>query len=157
MGSSFGGLACIMTAGRTHDLFALALKSPVSDYLGLIIARDHEIDIPTWRRKGFIAVEGTGGETLRLNYSFFADAEKVQAYALAGSIEAPTLIVHGDGDKTVPLAQSQKACGLIPRCRLEVIEGADHVYSIPEHFEKMIHLLSDFIISRGSLGNESNG
>src|SRR3989338_6002658 len=32
IGSSFGGISSIMAASKTNDLFALALKSPVSDY-----------------------------------------------------------------------------------------------------------------------------
>lgn len=157
MGSSFGGFACILTAGCVHDLFVLALKSPVSDYLGLLIARDNKIDIDTWRREGFINVEGTDGASLRLNYSFFTDAEKIPSYAFARSIKTPTLIVHGDQDETVPLDQSQKACDLIPRCRIDIIQGADHVYSDAEHFEKMLHLISGFIISRGTLEDRSDG
>lgn len=156
MGSSFGGLACILTAGRVQDLFALALKSPVSDYLGLFAVREHEWDIEIWKRKGYTAIMGAGGESLRLNYSFFADAEKMKTYPLAGRIKAPTLIVHGDRDGTVPLGQSQKACRRIPRCRLEVIQGADHVYSVPEHFEKMIRLISDFIVSEGNFEGRPN-
>ena len=156
MGSSFGGFASILAAGQSDDLFVLALKSPVSDYLGLLITRDHDIDIKTWRQKGFIFVEASDGKKVRLNYSFFADAERMQGYALAGNIKAPTLIVHGDQDETVPLAQSQKATDFIPNCRLEVIEGADHTYSDPPHFEKMLDLISDFIISKGSQKDRSN-
>ena len=150
MGSSFGGFASILTAGQSHDLFVLALKSPVSDYLGLLIARDHDVDIDSWRKKGFIFVEAADGTDVRLNYSFFADAEKIQGYVLAEKIGAPTLIVHGDRDETVPLAQSRKAADCIPDCRLEIIQGADHVYSGPEHFERMIDLITTFIISKGS-------
>jgi pimeloyl-ACP methyl ester carboxylesterase len=156
MGSSFGGFASILAAGLSDDLFVLALKSPVSDYLGLLIARDHDIDIQAWRQKGFIFVEASDGKNVSLNYSFFADAERIQGYALASNIKAPTLIVHGDQDETVPLAQSQKAADLIPDCRLEVIEGADHTYSDPPHFEKMLDSISDFIISKGSQKDRSN-
>ena len=151
VGSSFGGFASILTAGQSDDLFVLALKSPVSDYLGLLIARDRDTDIETWRRKGFITIEGTDGRSLRLNYSFFADAEGINGYAVAENIKVPTLIVHGDRDETVPLEQSRKAAELIPRCDLKVIKGADHVYSVPEHFEQMIDLISDFVISKGAL------
>jgi pimeloyl-ACP methyl ester carboxylesterase len=148
MGSSFGGLACILTAGRNDELFVLALKSPVSDYLGLLIAKDHGHDIETWKTEGFVFIEAADGKKVRLDYSFFADAERVKGYALARKIKAPTLIVHGDRDETVPLAHSQKASALIPYCRLEVIQGADHVYSQPEHFDKMLDLISAFIISK---------
>lgn len=147
LGSSFGGFACILTASHTDDLFVLALKSPVSDYLGLLIARDNEIDIAAWRREGFVTVEGSDGENLRLNYSFFADAEKTQGYSFSESTKTPTLIVHGDRDETVPIAQSQRLASILPHCRLEIIEGADHVYSRPEHFDRMLRLISDFIFS----------
>ena len=151
VGSSFGGFASILTAARSDDLFVLALKSPVSDYLGLLIARDHDIDIEAWRQEGSIAVESVNGERLRLNYAFFADAEGINGYAFAGSIKVPTLIVHGDHDETVPLAQSRKTSALVPDCRLEVIEGADHTYSDPQHFEIMLDLISDFIVCKGDL------
>ena len=157
IGSSFGGFASILAAGRSDDLFALALKSPVSDYLGLLIARDQGRGIEAWKKDGFIAFEGADGKNLRLNYSFFEDAEEIKDHMSVESIKVPTLIVHGDRDETVPLAQSQKTAGLIPGCRLEVIEGADHIYSDTEHFERMIGLISGFMVSKAdteSLANE---
>jgi hypothetical protein len=150
VGSSFGGFASILAAGRSDDVFVLALKSPVSDYLGLLIARDHGRDIEDWKQKGFIFVESSDGNSRRLNYSFFTDAERIRGYALAGKIKVPTLIVHGDRDETVPLSQSQKAFESIPNCRLEVIQGADHTYTDPKHFEIMIGLISDFVVSKGN-------
>jgi len=156
VGSSFGGFVSILTAGQSYDLFVLALKSPVSDYVGLLIARDHDIDVEAWRQEGYITVEGADGKNLRLNYSFFADAERIQSYAFAEKINAPTLIVHGDQDETVPLAQSQKAADLIPNCRLEVIEGADHTYSYPQHFKRMLDLISDFVVCKGAFKSQPN-
>ncbi|UCE41496.1 MAG: alpha/beta fold hydrolase [Candidatus Aminicenantes bacterium] len=145
VGSSFGGFASILTAGKSDDVFVLALKSPVSDYLGLLIARDNDIDIDAWRQVGFIVIESSDGKKVRLNYSFFADAEGINGYAFAENIKVPTLIVHGDNDDTVPLAQSQKTADLIRDCRLEIIEGADHTFSDPQHFELMLDRISRFI------------
>jgi pimeloyl-ACP methyl ester carboxylesterase len=132
------------------DLFVLALKSPVSDYLGLLIARDHGRDVEAWKRKGFIFVEASDGNSHRLNYSFFADAERIRGYAVAEKIKVSTLIVHGDRDETVPLSQSQMVAEIIPDCRLEIIHGADHTYSDPQHFEIMIGLISDFVVRKGN-------
>lgn len=145
IGSSFGGLASIITAGESEDVFVLALKSPVSDYMGLLIARDQDLDIKTWKEKGFVAVKSAEDQSLKLNYSFFEDAQKVDGYQFAKNIKVPTLLVHGSSDETVPLEQSRKAANLIPDGRLEIIEGADHVYSNPRHFEKMLDLISCFI------------
>ena len=55
VGSSFGGFASLIAASELPELILLALKSPVSDYLGLLIARDREIEIPLWKQKGFIS------------------------------------------------------------------------------------------------------
>jgi pimeloyl-ACP methyl ester carboxylesterase len=154
VGSSFGGMASILFAGQSEDLFALALKSPVSDYLALLIARDHGQDIEAWKQKGCIFITAPDGKNERLNYSFFADAQKIRGYALAANIKAPTFIVHGDKDITVPLAQSQKIAKVIPECKLEVVKGADHVYSDPEHFEIMLRCISDFIILKGKSQSE---
>jgi hypothetical protein len=156
VGSSFGGFASILAASRSDDLFVLALKSPVSDYLGLLIERDHGRDIEAWKQEGFIVVEGADGKNLRLNYSFFEDAERIRGYAFVENINVPTLIVHGDRDETVPLEQSRKVAELIPDCNLEVIRGADHVYSDPEHFELMLYLISDFVVCEGALESQPN-
>ena len=145
MGSSFGGLASIVTAGQSEDISILALKSPVSDYMGLLIARDQDLDIKKWKEKGSITVKGVDGRSLRLNYSFFEDVQKIDGYRYAKNIKVPTLLVHGNCDQTVPLKQSRKAASLIPDCRLEIIEGADHIYSDSQHFEKMLELISDFV------------
>ena len=76
----------------------------------------------------------------------FVDAGKVNAFQAAPKIKIPTLIVHGDKDESVPVEQSQKTAGLIQNCRLEIIEGSDHRFSRPEDFEKMLTLVSSFII-----------
>ncbi len=156
-GSSFGGYAALLMASRSHELCILTLKSPVSDYLGLLIAPDHGRDIESWKKEGFILVEGADGKKRRLNYSFFEDAEKISGCLRAEHIRTPALIVHGDRDETVPVAQSQRTAGLIPDCRLEIIEGADHVYSDPVHFEMMIGSISEFAVRKALPGGLSNG
>jgi len=148
VGSSFGGMASIIEAGKTDDLYVLALKSPVSDYMALIHSRVDEQDIKNWKEKGIIDVTGVDGETRKLYYSFYEEAEKVKAYDGAQKIKIPALIVHGDEDETVPIEQSRKTASLIENCRLETIEGADHTYSKARHFEKMLDLISEFIVEQ---------
>ncbi|MBN1223259.1 MAG: alpha/beta fold hydrolase, partial [Candidatus Aminicenantes bacterium] len=140
-GSSFGGQASLLAASQTSEFYTLALKSPVSDYLGLLIAGDREMDISSWKRSGYISITGADSRILRLNYSFYEDAEKIRGYEAVKRIKTPTLIVHGNKDETVPLEQSKIAAGLIGDCRLEIVRGADHIYSQPKHFEKMVKLL----------------
>jgi len=146
VGSSFSGMASLLTASKTDELYILALKSPVSDYMGLIIARANQEEIKTWRENGFIDITGAHQEKLKLNYSFFEDSQKINGFESAKKIKIPVLIVHGDKDETVPIEQSIKTASLIQNCRLEIIEGGDHLYSNPKHFEKMLELISTFII-----------
>jgi dipeptidyl aminopeptidase/acylaminoacyl peptidase len=148
VGSSFGGMASIITASKTSALYVLALKSPVSDYMDMIHTREDEKEIEKWRQQGFVEVSGVGGETRKISYSFYEEAEEIKAYEAAQKIKIPTLIVHGDKDETVPLEQSKKTASLIENCRLEIIGGGDHTYSEPEHFEKMLDLISEFIVEQ---------
>jgi hypothetical protein len=145
-GSSFGGLASIIAASKRKDLFVLVLKSPVSNYLGKIIAKESKEEMETWKERGFIYYLAGDGQRQKLNYSFFKGAEKVNGYEIAEKINLPTLIVHGDRDEIVPIEQSKKLAGLIKNCKLEIIKGADHRYSAPEYFKKMLNLISKFII-----------
>jgi pimeloyl-ACP methyl ester carboxylesterase len=145
-GSSFGGMASIVTASGGQDLYVLALKSPVSDYLGVLLSRISEQELKNWKREGVIHFTGNEGEELKLNYSFFEDATKISGYDMAKKIKIPTLIVHGSKDETVPVEQSKKTAGLIENCRLKIIEGGDHTYSKEEDFEKLLDLVSKFII-----------
>ncbi|MFC2166066.1 alpha/beta hydrolase family protein [Acidobacteriota bacterium] len=147
VGSSFGGIVSILAAADSDEIDVLALKSPVSDYLGLLIAQDFGLKIDTWKEKGSIPITGADGQNLRLNYTFYQDAETIRGYEEVKKIQIPTLIVHGDEDETVPLEQSKISASLMPHCRVEIIQGADHIYSQPRHFEKMIDLLSQFIIN----------
>ena len=138
MGSSFGGFASLIAASELPELILLALKSPVSDYLGLLIARDQGIDIPSWKQKGFISVKGSDGQNLKLNYPFYEDAETIKSQEAIKKIKIPTLIVHGDVDKTVPLEQSIQCARLLEDCRLEIIKGADHTYTHDEELRDQV-------------------
>lgn len=145
MGSSFGGLASILAASQSDDLYLLALKSPLSDYTSMAHTRRSEQEIIDWKNKGYIELDSPNEERRQLNYSFYEDAEKLDAYRAASQIKIPALIVHGEKDETVPLEQSIKTARLIENCRLDIIEGCDHIYSQPEHFEKLLELVSRFI------------
>ena len=95
VGSSFGGLASILTASQSEDLYLLALKSPVSDYKSMAHTRRSDEEIDDWKNKGYIELDSVNEERRRLNYSFYEDAEKVNAYEAARKIKIPALIVHG--------------------------------------------------------------
>ena len=83
-----------------------------------------------------------------MKHTFFDDIKNNNGYEAAKKITIPTIIVHGDTDELVPIEQSRKTAKLIDNCRLEIIKGADHGYTKPEHFEKMIELISGFVVEK---------
>ena len=63
------------------------------------------------------------------------------------TVNVPTLIIHGDADKTVPIEiSSHKAAKLIPDCRYVVYEGAPHGLFYTEK-EKLNKDLVEFLKS----------
>ncbi len=146
-GSSFGGMASLITASQTDDFILLALKSPVSDYMELLTDRYEKEKLLLWKEKGCIQETGPDGTLVKLNYTFYQAMKKADVYINIEKINCKTLIIHGDNDETVPIDQSKKTAGLIRNCRIEIIEGGDHAYSNPKDFEKMISLASDFFLT----------
>lgn len=146
VGSSFGGLASILAASKTNDLFVLALKAPISDLLGKLISQNNRYPVEKWKDKGFLYHKNDAGKKFKLNYSFFEDAKKTNGYDVAKKIKIPTMIIHGDKDESVPIEQSKKLASLIENCRLEIFKGCDHKFSKQEDFNKMLNLITEFIV-----------
>lgn len=146
MGSSFGGMASLLTASQSDIPYILALKSPVSDYRSMVLTQRSGHEIQEWKEKGVMEFEGVDDGKQRLGYAFYEDAKKIHAYEAISNIKMPTLIVHGEEDETVPVEQSRKAANLIPKARLITIPGCDHTYSNPQHFDELLNLITQFII-----------
>ncbi|MFH0836527.1 MAG: alpha/beta hydrolase [Candidatus Aenigmatarchaeota archaeon] len=146
-GSSFGGSASILTASISKYLYILALSSSPSDYTETYYQMLGDNGLEKWKQDGFITRTNSEAKEFRINYSFYEDIKKHNIYEAEKNITIPVLIVHGDCDKTVPIEQSIKASKIIPNCVLETIQGADHLYTNPEHYEKRIALITNFIIN----------
>jgi len=142
IGSSFGGLAAYIAASKSPDLYLLAVKCPVASYLEFRDYTNQEI-IDEWKDKGFVFRENK-----KLRYSFYKDAKKNIAYDIAKNIKVPTLIVHGDKDLDVPIAQSIKMSLLIPDCRLVTIKGASHRFLEKNTKKEMVSAIINFIVEK---------
>lgn len=139
-GSSFGGLAAMMAASKTKDIYLLALKCPVSSYFEFREFTDKKL-VDEWKKTGISEREGK-----RLKFSFYEDTKNNVAYNIADKINVPTLIVHGDADTEVPIAQSIKMSKLIKNCQLVVVPGAGHWFKEGNARDQMLQALTDFIV-----------
>ncbi len=145
VGSSFGGAAAMEVASQTTNLFALALKSPVSDYAEEQLHVRGQEGIDAWKSDGFTLYESNRGGKIKINYTLYEDFLHHSGYQVAPNISIPTLIVHGDQDEEVPVAQSIKTSKLIPNCKLVIVEGAKHSYQEGRHENEMLEAITGFI------------
>ena len=146
VGSSFGGICSIMASSKTKDLYLLALKSPISNYKERDLTVKSKEELAQWKQKGYWDYTDSKGGNHRLNYAFFEDYDNNDGYEASAKITIPTLIVHGDEDDSVPIDQSIKTSKILSNGKLEIIKGANHYYDKPGQFEKMLELISSFII-----------
>ena len=58
-------------------------------------------------------------------------------------LRAPTLVMHGERDRLVPLAASKLLAALIPDAELAVVPGAGHAYAL-EAPQESLELLLDW-------------
>jgi pimeloyl-ACP methyl ester carboxylesterase len=55
-------------------------------------------------------------------------------------LTVPTLVVHGDADRLVPLEGGLATAGAIPGARFEIVEGMGHDYP-PQYWDRMVELI----------------
>ncbi len=144
-GTSFGGIAAILAASKSKNLFVLALKSPLSDVKDKMAEDVMDNDMKKWKKTGFSMYKSSKHGSLRLNYSYIEDGFKQDAYKAAKKITVPTLIVHGDKDDCVPFSQSEKLAKSISNSKLVVISGAGHDYKKKKDYERSLKEIVDFI------------
>jgi pimeloyl-ACP methyl ester carboxylesterase len=67
-----------------------------------------------------------------------ASSSRVQALS---RLNVPTLVVHGDADRLVPLESGRATAAAVPGARLEIVEGMGHDYP-PLYWDRMVELIS---------------
>jgi len=140
-GASLGGMTALLAAPKLH-LKCLAVIAPVSDFKRVRWKTFFGKTVREWKENGFVAIGSR-----RLNYSFFEDGCSQDVYSTAKSIRCPTLVVHGEKDSIVPLAQSKKLLGYL-ECekRLEIIPEAGHSTLLPKQYRHLIAVTAKWLI-----------
>ncbi|MDQ6746668.1 MAG: alpha/beta hydrolase [Candidatus Dormibacteraeota bacterium] len=59
-------------------------------------------------------------------------------------IAVPTLVIHGDHDRLIPVGNGRIIARLVPGARLHIFEGAGHVYGT-DHPEEHLEVVLDFL------------
>lgn len=143
-GVSFGGVCALLAASRSKDIIALGLRAPASDMIEVRRIKLGEEGLNEWKKKRYSLYKNYKGKELRLNYTFAQDAERINTFEEARNIDIPVLIIHGDKDASVPLAQSEKLSRMIRKSTLKIIKGADHFFERPGEKEKTSMIFIEF-------------
>jgi dipeptidyl aminopeptidase/acylaminoacyl peptidase len=133
-GSSMGGTVALLFAAQEQNVAALVtLAAPVHPekiserFLTPAEARQ-------WRADGYIVYHGQ-----RLNVSLLDDVENLDVPKTVRKISSPTLVIHGDEDDTVPVAEGRELFAALggPK-RLCILPGANHRLTDPAHLQKAL-------------------
>ena len=128
-----GGMGLIHAAD--HDYRGVITWSAISDgafFDDKIVAR--------WRADGFLEIPNTRtGDLMRMGLDAVHDFEQNRArldiLAAARRVQAPTLVIHGAADETVPHLCAHQIAEALPNGRIHVIEGANHTFQAKHPLE----------------------
>jgi len=154
-GESEGKLEDVTITGRLEELQTVVdlvktdsalggtialMGSSLGGYLSLLMAaREKEIKaIVTWAAP--YRLSGPSSDSPPLGESFYRDMKNHDLIAILRGVRH-CLVVHGDMDEVVPLTHASLIHENIgdPK-RLEIIRGADHRFTNPEHREQAYRL-----------------
>lgn len=143
VGSSLSGIVSLIVASK-RKIDALSLKCPVFDYKGLWDDRVGPEAVKEWKEKGFMKPFGK-----RMHYEIYEDSMKYKMKNIAKTIIAPTIVIHGDKDTTVPLQQAKDLLNSVSgQKKLAIIKGADHFFHNEDHFNQMVNVSFEWLLSK---------
>lgn len=127
LGSSMGGTVALLFAGQEPRVAALVtVAAPIHpEAFPRRVLTDQQLQ--QWRERGFTIYHGQ-----RLNATLLQDLERLDVLASARKVTCPTLVIHGEADEVVPVAEARElhACLTSPK-KLCILKGTDHRFSDP--------------------------
>jgi len=120
-----------------------AYSATIERFVQLCIPETNSEHIKAWGRKIVARADANAAIALRMVGSITdITAELVR-------VTQPTLLIHGDLDKIVPLTSSQALAAALPNAELQVLEGCGHVPTLTEPY-KVADLIRTFLRRNGA-------
>lgn len=137
LGLSMGGMIAALAAGDPDMKFkTLTLWSPASPDGWL--SRFPEGVTPDTMPE----LEDVGGHPV--SREFFMGLQEIDSFAAAGRFAGPALVIHGEADPTVPLANGHKYAHAL-RGTLHTIPEAGHTFETLPHQDEALNVTLDWL------------
>lgn len=138
LGFSMGASTLVLEAARNPSIHAAVIDSPYGDLPALLKTQlSKHSRLPGWFNPGILTAA-------RLFYGLRAE-ELVPIKAAASWGDRPLLLIHGESDSTVPVAQALRlgrAAGA--SCMTLTLPGVEHVQAYRSDPEKYVDLITAF-------------
>ncbi len=136
VGLSLGGCVAACLAGTDERVRALVLWAAVAhperirDRFGAAVGSAGVLDMDGWE----------------LGRGFLDELPEIQPLREVAHYQGPSLVVHGTADESVPPSDaSDYRVALGERCRVHVVNGADHVFSSLAYKSEVIATSREFL------------
>ncbi len=138
LGHSRGGGVAITAASKLHDVTALVTWSAISKFDRFTDRQKSE-----WKKNGYLEMLNTRTKQLmRLNKVLLDDIEENSQSSLniensLKLLDKPYLIIHGDQDLAVPIAEAEAIYSWSNKAKTELFKiiGTGHTFDIKHPFE----------------------
>lgn len=135
LGHSRGGATAVLKAATRRQVRALATWSAVAS-----VERYEAEHASTWEEGGTVTIENARtGQRMPLKRNVLDDVranrDRLDVLRAAGAVTVPWLIVHGEEDESVPVAEGRALAGAAGEgAELVTIAGAGHTFGAGHPF-----------------------
>lgn len=139
-GHSMGAAIALLTAAADPEIKAVCtLAGRYSDLnITRLLDAAQKAELEQTGEMNFVS----RGRLLKLTEAFFQDAARQKYTKVFSQIKQPLLAVHGDQDDIIPVEEVYDSRKYKPDdTEIEVIEGADHMFSREEHRQQVVEML----------------
>lgn len=148
IGHSTGAIDAALYAHRDKRIDKVILMGAVSDTKQAVRYDFTDQQVHDFWSKGFIRYHAPGKwyHGKKLKKAFYDEFFTLNIPHAIKRYKRPLLIIHGEYDEAVPLKEAQELFQYAHKPKkLVIIKGADHRFSHPLHFLKLIKTIHTFI------------
>lgn len=141
VGHSMGGAVSLLLAPRDRRVRALIMIAGVGDTRAMLA----RYSIPVLRRRGPYRIIRLWGRQFSLRDEFFAELSTTDLAREARHVRIPTLLVHGDRDRVIPIEEALSLFQVVrgPK-RFVIVRGASHSFTGPTKRRELAKTILDW-------------